>query len=245
MKLFRADLHVHTALSPCAADEMTPPAIVQAALNAGLSMVAICDHNSAGNAAAVQQAAGDRLCVIAGMEITTSEEAHVVGLFPSAVAAFTAAQEVARGLPEIDQEYTRFFGEQWLLDATGALIGKEGRMLANSSKYSLNDAVRLVHGHGGLAVAAHVNRRSFSVISQLGLIPEDVEFDALEVFTRSGQPSPVAEFRTFGLPVLTCSDSHYPDNVGNIYTTLEMRQPSFEELVLAVRSVDGRRVCDA
>ena len=241
----RADLHVHTALSPCAADEMTPPTIVQAALDAGLAMVAICDHNAAGNTAAVQQAAGARLCVVAGMEITTAEEVHLVGLFPDAEHAMAAADEVARGLPEIDNEYTRIFGEQWLLDAGGVLIGMERRMLASASRYSLNEAVRLVHRHAGLAVAAHVNRPSFSVTSQLGLVPSDAEFDALEVFTRPGQPSPTEQYRSYGLPVLTCSDSHYPSDVGGIFTTLELERPSFEELALAVRGADGRSVCDA
>lgn len=245
MNFYRADLHVHTALSPCAADEMTPPNIVQAALDAGLAMVAICDHNSAGNAAAVQEAAAGRLCVVAGMEIATSEEVHLVGLFPDARRAAAAAAEVARGLPEIDEQYTRIFGEQWLLDASGAVLGEERRMLANASSFSLNEAVRLVHRHEGLAVAAHVNRPSFSVTSQLGMIPADADFDALEVFARPGQPSPTRQYRSYGRPVLTSSDSHYPGDVGSIFTTLALERPSFAELSLAVSGRDGRRVCDA
>ena len=77
MNVCFADLHVHTALSPCAAEEMTPPAIVARALAEGLEMIAVCDHNSAANAAAVQAAAGARLTVLAGMEVT-SAEAHLL-----------------------------------------------------------------------------------------------------------------------------------------------------------------------
>ena len=106
VKTLRADLHVHTALSPCGDDEMSPPAIVDAALAAGLDMIAVCDHNAAGNARAVTEAAGSRLAVIAGMEITTVEEVHVVGLFPTVAAAANAADEVRRTLPAADGDYT-------------------------------------------------------------------------------------------------------------------------------------------
>ena len=82
-----ADLHIHTALSPCADGEMTPPAIVHEAVMKGLGMIAICDHNSAANTEAVQKAAGGLLTVIAGMEITTAEEVHVIGLFPTVQSA--------------------------------------------------------------------------------------------------------------------------------------------------------------
>ena len=90
-----ADLHVHTCLSPCAERLMRPRAIVEAAVARGIGMIGVTDHNSAGNVRAVIEQAGGRLCVIAGMEIATSEEAHVVGLFPSAAAAEAAAREVA------------------------------------------------------------------------------------------------------------------------------------------------------
>jgi predicted metal-dependent phosphoesterase TrpH len=101
-----ADLHVHTALSPCGDDEMSPPAIVDAALAAGLDMIAVCDHNAAGNAAAVGEAAGSRLTVISGIEITTAEEVHVVGPLPHRRAAANAADEVRETLPVADDDYT-------------------------------------------------------------------------------------------------------------------------------------------
>ncbi|MCX7030433.1 MAG: PHP domain-containing protein, partial [Spirochaetes bacterium] len=107
-----ADLHVHTCLSLCAERLMRPRAIVEAAVARGIGMIGVCDHNSAGNIRAVAAAAGGRLCVIAGMEITTSEEAHVVGLFPSAASAEKAAREVAGALPRCRQPE-----EQELVDA--------------------------------------------------------------------------------------------------------------------------------
>ena len=83
-------------------------------------MIAVCDHNSARNVAAVQEAAGDHLVVLAGMEITTAEECHVVGLFPDAAAAEAAGAEVGASLDAIDDGYETFFGEQHVLDAAGA-----------------------------------------------------------------------------------------------------------------------------
>ncbi len=130
MKSLACDLHVHRALSACAAREMTPPDIVATALERGLDMIAVCDHNSAGNAAAVQQAAGERLGVVAGMEITTAEEVHVLGLFPDAQTAASAATTVAASLPDTDEEYARTSASSDLLAAArqrGAETGRRSR----------------------------------------------------------------------------------------------------------------------
>ena len=240
--VYAADLHIHTALSPCAADEMTPPEIVRAALDTGLAMIAICDHNSASNTGAVQDAAGTALCVLAGMEITTAEEVHVLGLFPNADAAEVAAAEVAATLPDATDEDCRRFGEQCQMNAAGVTIGHEPKLLAAASTLSLTEAVQLIHRYKALAVAAHVNRPSFSVISQLGLIPPDTDFDALEVFTPAGGAARVSYYTGYGLPVLASSDSHFLADVGSVRTSLELDEPSFDELAAALRGAGGRGV---
>jgi len=245
VNVFPADLHIHTGLSPCAADEMTPPAIVDAAVRSGLSMIAICDHNAAGNTAATQRAAGKALTVLAGMEVTSAEEVHTVGLFPGAGAAVAAADEVAGSLPETDDDYAVRFGQQWLMDADGHITGAERRMLAAATPFALSEVVDLIHRHGGVAVAAHVNRPSFSVISQLGVFPQDAGFDAIEVFSPPGRPSAGASFSSFGLPLLCSSDSHYLGDIGRVRTELLLEKPTFEEFVLALGGRDGRRVAHA
>jgi predicted metal-dependent phosphoesterase TrpH len=242
VKAFRADLHIHTVLSPCAAEDMTPPGIVQAACDNGLALIAICDHNSAGNAAATQAAAGDRLTVIAGMELTTAEEVHVLGLFPDARQACAAACEVVATLPLADESYYARFGPQRQVDACGQAVGLERHMLAVATGFDLSGAIELVHRYGGIAVAAHVNRPSFSVVSQLGLFPPAAGFDAIEVFSAPGFPCPAKKFAQHGLPVLTSSDSHFLGDVGSACSVLEMMSPTFAELVLALRGVDGRAV---
>ncbi len=246
MNVCAADLHIHTALSPCADNEMTPPAIVARAIAEGLAMIAVCDHNSARNAAAVQRAAGDDLTVIAGMEITSAEECHVVGLFPAAAAAEAAGAELAATLPAADAGYAAFFGEQFVLAADGAPAGEECVALAMATPLAIGEVVDLVHRHGGLAVAAHIDRRSFGVIGQLGLFPDEAGFDAVEL-SRHVAPGSEAEaaFREHGLPILHSSDSHYPEDIGAVRTTLNVMAPSFSELALALHGADGRSVADA
>ncbi len=231
----KADLHIHTALSPCAAREMTPPAIVEAAVRCGLAMIAVCDHNSAGNAAATQEAAGKSLVVIAGMEIMSAEEAHVVGLFPDALSACAAGAEVAATLPVLKSRRRRAGQtEQRLMDFAGRVIGIESKLLAVASRFRLSETVQLIHRHGGLAIAAHVNRPSFSVISQLGLFPDDAGFDAVEIFESPLFPT-VPKPATYGLPALRSSDSHDLAQVGSVWTLLEMRRPVFDELARAIK----------
>jgi len=165
----------------------------------------------------------------------SSEEAHVVGLFPDAPSACAAGAEVAATLPNLKSRKPRPDRiEQRLMDSAGRVIGMEPKMLAAASRFTLSETVHLIHRHGGLVIAAHLNRPSFSVISQLGLFPEDAGFDAVEIFESPMFP-PVAKPATYGLPVLRSSDSHDLLQIGSVWTALELRRPVFDELVLALR----------
>lgn len=220
MKEYAADLHIHTALSPCADGGMTPPAIVRQALLKGLAMIAICDHNAAGNVAAVQGAAGGRLAVIAGMELTTSEEVHVLGLFPDGESALRAGEEAQRTLPG----------------------GRDARMLSSATGFDVGAGVGLVKRYGGLAVAAHVNKQSFNVFSQLGLFPSGAGFDAVELCAARRPPAWQAEIDILELPAIRSSDAHFLADIGSQQTSLRMAGPTFEELAMAIRGADGRGV---
>jgi PHP family Zn ribbon phosphoesterase len=246
LRRFRADLHIHTALSPCGSEEMTPAAIIAAAQGQGLDMIAICDHNSAGNVGAVMEAnrqAGSALTVLAGIELTSSEEVHVVGLFPDVNAADRAAGRLRALLPEAGPDYHSFFGEQSLLTPDGSVVGLETVPLAFATSLDLSDTVRVVHDEGGLAVAAHVDRRSFSVYSQLGFFPADAGFDAVELsLQRRPDPLRGAELARLGLPMIASSDSHFPDEVGRAYAELRAVEPTFAELSLAFGGDGGRSV---
>jgi hypothetical protein len=224
---------------------MTPSAIVDTAVERGIAMIAICDHNSTGNVGAVQQAAGSAITVVAGMEITSCEEAHVIGLFPNEAAASAASHAVRETLPEGDAATSHRFGEQLLLDAHGRVVGKETKLLAAASGLGLSETVRLIKRHGGIAVAAHIDRPSFSVLSQLGVFPVDAGFDAVEVSAATALSDRSSQFASFNVPVLASSDAHFLAQVGMCHTMFEMFCPSFDELVEALRGSGGRRVYHA
>lgn len=246
-----ADLHIHTGLSPCASEEMTPPAIVQAALRRGLAMIAVCDHNTSDNAAAVQAAARGQLAVLAGVEITTSEEVHVLGLFPDADRAEKAARDVRETLPDSNTDYFSRFGNQPIMNERGEVIGHEKKMLAMASRFNLSRAVKLITASGGLSIACHVDRKSYSVTSQLGIFPKDVAFDAIEVSPKYRPSLPLAagaetagriRFEDLGFPMLRSSDSHFLSDIGTSCSELKIRKPAFDELALALKGQGGRSV---
>ena len=241
MRWFEADLHVHTVLSPCASREMTPPAIVAAAACKRLSMIAVCDHNSAGNVAAVADAAAGTLAVIAGIEVATCEEIHVVGLFPGTGEAEAAGAEIRETLPEAGADAGRAFGEQTIADAAGNAVGREDRLLAAASAFDLRGAIALIRRHEGIAVAAHADRPSFSVFSQLGSAPPDCRFDAVEVSLKPANRDMLPRVEALGLPIIASSDAHFLGDIGSHRTFLEARSPSFRELSLALRGTGGRR----
>ena len=246
MKRFTTDLHIHTALSPCALDEMTPGAIVRAAVKQGLDMIAVCDHNATQNAESVIEAAMCfsgmyPLCVLAGIEITTIEEAHLVGLFPDAATAESVGEVVRQTLP-LEKTHNGIMGNSLRIDAHNEILGRETRMLYMASCLTLEEAVSLIHRHGGLAIPAHVDRPSFSITSQLGTIPEGVPFDALEISAAGCRYGRDATFVPYGFPIVTASDSHSLEEIGAARTWMLLNEPTFAELVLALRGQQGRRV---
>jgi predicted metal-dependent phosphoesterase TrpH len=221
---------------------MTPGAIVSAARARGLDWLALCDHNSARNAAAVAEAAAGNPAVTAGIEITTAEEVHVLGLFPDPQAASAAGAEVGRTLPPNTPEAVRRFGEQHVLAADGRTAGREERMLCAASMLDLSAAVALIHRCGGLAVAAHVDRPSFSVFAQLGVYPAAAGFDAVEISAANASPPWAAQLRALPVPVLRGSDAHFLSAIGDAATRLRLEQPTLAELRLALAGYEGRAV---
>jgi hypothetical protein len=228
---------------------MRPPAIVREAIEKGMAVIAVCDHNSAGNVQAVRLASEsmDGPMVIAGIEITTREEVHVLGFFPEEKAALAVSDEVRAGLPlwrPLLPKASAAGGrepEQELVDVEGNTTARERKMLASASIFDLGQTVALIHRYGGLAVAAHMDRRSFSVPGQLGFLPPDVPFDGLEVSAAGAARGRVAELEKHGLPILCSSDGHFLCDIGSGFTVLEVQEPVFRELALALRAVDGRR----
>ena len=240
MKTFIAELHVHTVLSPCAEVEMIPPLIVQEALDQGISLIAITDHNASANVAAVQQAAaGSGLTVLAGMELQTREEVHLLCLFDSDGQLQRWQETVDLNMPRLPNN-PEFFGEQFVVDANGDFIRSEPQLLITSANLSLRDAVEGVHALGGLAIPAHVNRGSFSLLANLGLVPTDVRFDALEISRHLNlSDAPIKFPQLQGHPLIQNGDVHRLEEFlgKNIF---KLEAPTIGELKMALAGEGGR-----
>jgi PHP family Zn ribbon phosphoesterase len=233
---FSVDLHVHTCLSPCADDGMVPTRIVARALEAGLQAIGICDHNSAGNVAAVREAAGGRsLRVLGGMEITTSEEAHILALFDEPEELLLLERLVQEGLA--GRNDPEAWGDQILVDARDQPIGIEERLLSGASALTAEAAVREIRALGGLAIASHVDRPAFSLAQQLGFIPPELPLDAVEIsWHHRGDRAPLA---AFGFPLVSFSDAHFPEEIGRRSTRFRVTEPTVGELRRALQAGGG------
>jgi hypothetical protein len=236
-----ADLHVHTCLSACASLDMTPVKIVRRALAGRLGMIGITDHNSVENCAAVMKvAAGTDLCVLPGMELTTAEEAHLVALFPDLESALVMQELVyQRLLPgENDEE---LFGLQVVATENDEVERMNPRLLSTATTLPVDEAVAAVHERGGLAIAAHIDRESFSLIGQLGFVPDDLQLDALEISCRITPEEAVRRYAP-GLPLIQSSDAHRPEEIGRACTTFLIERASTPEIRKALQGCDGRRI---
>lgn len=231
----RADLHVHSCVSPCGSLASSPLALVQAAAARGLGVLALTDHNTALNTPAfcrLARAAG--ILPVPGMELTTIEEVHVVMLFADAPTALEFGDFVYGGLPEVIHDPERF-GDQVYVDEDENILGTVEKSLFGASQLSLDEACTQAHARGGLCIPAHVDRTVNSIMSQLGFVP-DVDFDALELTGESPPPMPRPT------PLIAASDAHMPEHVGRRCVELPGRIRDFEELAEAIRSGLARRV---
>ena len=175
------DFHIHSALSPCADDDMTPNDIVGMAVLNGLDLIAVTDHNSFSNANAVVKAAiGTDLIVLPGVELSTAEEVHVICLFSDMESAKGIEIELSPYYPTLLNR-TEIFGNQILLDEKDKVTGEEERMLIAPTTISFDKLYQLVHKYGGAFIPAHIDRDSFSVLSNLGFLPPHLSINTLEI----------------------------------------------------------------
>lgn len=243
LKAYRADLHIHTILSPCTEiTEMSPHAIVERALQIGLDCIAVCDHNSCENVAAIRNVSrGTGLVVVPGIEITSQEEVHILGLFDSEDTAGKVQEVIYAHLPGENDEAT--FGHQVVVNEQEEVVCFNEKLLIGATTLTLERIVDLIHSLDGLAVASHVDRQAFSVIGQLGFIPPDVPLDALEFSPRITREKLRVQFpQVDAYPLITSSDAHYLDDIGKSSTTFVMERVSIQEMKWALMAKDGRKV---
>lgn len=202
------DLHIHSCLSPCGDDDMTPNNIVNMALLAGLDMIALTDHNSCKNCPTfLRVAQGAGLMAVAGMELCTAEECHVVCLFPLLESAMAFDQFVEGTLMPVKNR-PDIFGEQLIMDEQDTVTARYPTLLTTASSISIDGVVPLVRRYGGAAFPAHIDRPSYSVTAALGTVPA-VGFTAVEVSAQGDVKALSANYPEMqGKPVLFNSDAH-------------------------------------
>ena len=244
LKIFNCDFHIHTCLSPCADLDMHPQALVEKALEARLDIVAICDHNSSENVPFVINAArGGNLNVLPGMEITTSEEVHLLAIFDSLYNLAEIQKLVYRHLAGKNDE--RRFGVQAIVNENGEVEGINNKLLIGAVDLSLDKLINHIHKLKGLAIAAHIDRESFSVLGQLGFIDEKIKFDALEITPATGIEKARIKYRKLSkYPFITSSDAHFLKDIGTAATKIVLQEASVAELRMAFAGQNGRYVSE-
>lgn len=240
LRPFKADLHIHTCLSPCTELDMSPRRILVSAKKKGLDILGICDHNSSENSPAVMKAAKPvNIGVFPGMEVTSQEEVHVLALFDAIENALKLQEHVYKNLPGENDEDA--FGMQVIVNEKEEVLGFSDKLLIGATTIPLDEVIRLIHTLGGIAIASHIDREAYSIIGQLGFVPENLELDALEI-------SPKVTFEEakktypYNYPITCSSDAHYPDDIGKTFTSFLLEDKTVAEIKKALKNEEGRRI---
>jgi len=221
---------------------MYPRALIDKSIAARLDMIAICDHNASENVPYVMKAAAHTaLTVLPGMEIASSEEVHLLALFETLDGLRKIQEVVYSHLDGKNEE--KAFGPQVVVNESDEVEGYNEKLLIGATSLSLREVLDAIHSLQGLAIASHIDRESFSVISQLGFIDPSMPFDALEVTAGLGIAAARIRFPELAsFPLLTASDAHFPDDIGKAVTVMHLERASFQELRKALRREGGRRI---
>lgn len=223
---------------------MHPRALVEKALEKKIDLMAISDHNASANVRYVMEAAaGKNIHIIPAMEITTSEEVHLLALFKSLPDLMKLQTIIDQHLFGENDE-TRF-GVQAIVNELGEVEGLNNQLLIGATDLAIDDTVDIIHQLGGLAIPAHIDRESFSVLSQLGFIDEHAHFDALEISKLTGVRQGRQKYPELNrYPFVTSSDAHFIRDIGISTTKILMAEPNFTELSMAFSGQDGRRILE-
>lgn len=243
MNTYRADLHTHTVLSPCADLFMSPRAIIEAACKRGIDILGITDHNSTRQASVVAEMGKKQgVFVLQGAEITTKEEAHCLAFMPGNEQLEALQAYLDEHLPDIKNN-TDKFGFQVAVDVHENIVFEEPRLLISGINRSIEQIEAFVHQRGGIFIPAHVNRSRYSIISQLGFVPPDLNVDALEVSRHISIDDFKKQNRELqDYSFIQSSDAHFIDDVGRVYTNLLMQNRSFDEVKMALAGENGRGI---
>lgn len=208
------DLHIHSVLSPCGGEDMTPNNIVNMAVIKELDYIAVTDHNTAKNLPAVMEAAkGIGLCVLPGIEVTTKEEAHILAYFDDLDKVMALDALLYEHLPDIKNRRD-FFGPQWIMDAEDEIVGEVDKLLISATDFSVNDLAEKVADLGGVIVPAHIDRKTYSIVASLGFVPPELPVGTVEISKMMDFETVRKGFRFFkNYQMIHGSDAHQLEDI--------------------------------
>ena len=230
------DFHIHSCLSPCGDNDMTPNNIVNMAALKGLDAIAITDHNCGENAQAAIEAAKELpLTVIPGMEIETSEEIHMVALFKDIKSLYKMQEIVEANLPPIKNK-PAIFGEQIIMDKNDKIIDFKEQFLITACSLSIFEVTKKVREIGGVVFPAHIDKSSYSVLSNLGSIPEELEFPTVEI-KKNPIPQNLVDMGICSRYNILCnSDAHYLWDISEKENYIECNSSKIEDILHKISS---------
>lgn len=230
------DFHIHSCLSPCSDDDMTPNNIVNMSLLKGLNVIAVTDHNTMKNCSSIMTIAEETdLLVIPGMEVQTREDVHVVALFPTL--------ESCKAMEEVLDEHRLMlphkpvkFGPQLVMNTEDEVIGEYPITLMASIDIGIDQLIERIYNMGGVVFPAHINKQANSVLSNLGFIPKEWPIAAVEIFRPAENEALVASYSE-KYKVLKNSDAHYLHDISEAINYIELAEVSTEEIIKYLREL--------
>jgi 3',5'-nucleoside bisphosphate phosphatase len=231
LRWYKADLHIHSVLSPCGGLDMSPKNVIREAKKQQLDIIAITDHNSMANYQTYAAVAKKNdITVLCGMEIQTAEEIHVIALFDDISKAKELSGFLYESLLAIEND-PEFFGDQVLLDEEENILGFEPKALINSSVWTFDEVIEKCHSFGGFVFPAHVDAAAFSVIGQLGFVPEKKELTACGVTAKCNLHSLFKQYPYLqNYAIIKNSDAHYPKDIGSGFTKFLLDEPTVKDI---------------
>lgn len=237
--MIRADLHIHTVLSPCGDIEMTPLNIISRAAEEGLDVIGIADHNSTLNCLEISRVGEERgVFVLCGAEVTTREEVHVL--------CFVEQNRLSELQDFLEKSIVRIpnnpevFGYQLAVNSDEVVVAEIDYLLINAIDKSIEEVADFVHSLDGIFIPAHIDKGSNSVYSQLGFLPFGMSAEALELSRNADASAMAAKDKSVrGFNFIRSSDAHYREQIGSAYTLLDISDVSFSSLKRALLSTQN------
>ena len=227
--LLKYDLHIHTALSPCCHNDMTPNNIIRMASLNNLNVIGITDHNSCENVKAVMDVGKKySILTIPGIEIETKEEIHVLCFFSTLNNVYNMQKYIQEHMI-VNKNNSKLIGEQLIFDKDDNIVRNEKRLLLTATGLSINKVYLKTLELGGVMIPAHIDRPSYSIISNLGLIPQDIDIKTLEVSRHVNRKEYVKKYGDYN--ILQSSDAHELGYIGICEGVLEVEDFSIDSII--------------